>query len=689
MQRHAERSGSVTKGYRPDIDGLRALAVLLVVAYHAWPALVPGGYIGVDVFFVISGYLITRLIIDDIARGQFSVADFYVRRSKRIFPALFAVVSATVILALPLLTPSALAQLGSTVAATAGFFSNVAFWREAGYFDTAAELKPLLHTWSLAVEEQFYVFWPLTLLLLRGRASAKKIILVSIVSSLVLSIYLTGRHQASAFYLLPPRAWELLLGASLSLRYIRVPDAQWVRDSFALAGVSLIGGAAALLDRDSAFPGLNAVFPCVGAMLIIAAGDSKTNKASDWLLARQPVVFIGLISYSLYLWHWPLLVLARIVHRGHLTTQTGIFVVAVAFVAATITWRYIETPFRRRGTNVSASLVLVRYALLLAVLLFVGVGMYASGGLRALASDAVLSAELARYNVNPLSEKCLRWQSDSSPLPGERCITGNSKMSPRLVIWGDSHADALAPGLVGVALSRDYATYQLTMAGCPPLISVEPRGIGADYRPCTEFNRQVIRYIESEPQVKVVVLSARWTLYTENRRYGDDPGPITYLVDDQDVELNAASSKRVFTRGMIATISAIQEMGRQVIVLGTIPPIGVNVPECLARNYLPFSGREACDGDAAQVRHHLEFADAEILRVAGLNRNVCAYFPKQALCPADRCQTVAEGQILYANDDHLTLSGAAFVAKALPVDACLSKVSEESLAGQWPAAGEP
>lgn len=668
-------------GYRSDIDGLRAVAVLSVVAYHAVPWAVPGGFVGVDVFFVISGFLITRLIAADIDRRRFSVASFYVRRTKRIFPVLFVVLFTTLALGWWLLPPSEFAQMGKSMAATAGFVSNIAFWQDTGYFDSAAELKPLLHTWSLAVEEQFYVLWPLTLLLLYRRRLARVAVLAAIALSFAASCYLTVRHQPTAFFLLPPRTWELLLGAALALGYLPALRGAGTRDAAAVAGLVLILASTVLLDASTPFPGWNALYPCLGAALVIAAGDGGDNAAGRWFLGRSPVVFVGLISYSLYLWHWPLLAFARVVFRGALPTSVALAAVAVAALASVLTWRFVERPLRVSGATPAAAPVLLRYAALSIAALVAGLVVQGSGGFRAQASAAVAKTERARYDVNPLSGACLRWQAVTGPLPGEPCLTPAAAGAPRLVIWGDSHADAAAPGFAVRGAATGHATYQLTMAGCPPLIGVELRGAGADYAPCAAFNRQVIEYVTSDPAVDVVALVARWTLYTENQRFGDDPGPITYLVDDADGELSTAASKRVFARALAATVDAIRGSGRRVILLGTIPPIGVNVPDCLARNEMPLSGVVPCDADAARVRSHVAFADAVIERAAA-EPGVCSYLPVEALCRTDRCVSVAGDDILYANDDHLSARGATFLAGAFDFDRCLGSPRRDAMAGQ-------
>jgi peptidoglycan/LPS O-acetylase OafA/YrhL len=658
--------------YRPDIDGLRAIAVLSVVIYHAVPGAMPGGYVGVDVFFVISGYLITKLIAADIERNRFSIASFYVRRTKRIFPALFVVLLTTLVLGFILLTPAELAQLGRTTAATAAFVSNFAFWQDTGYFDTAAETKPLLHTWSLAVEEQFYVLWPLALLLIYRRPLARVWLTVSIAASFAVSVYMTARHQPTAFFLLPPRAWELLVGAVLALGMVPRPSGHSWRTPAALVGLTSIVSATLLFDSSSAFPGWSALLPVLGTALVISAGDGGGNAVARHLLARRAMVFVGLISYSLYLWHWPLLSLARVTQRGHLSVPVALAIVLVATVLSALTWRFVETPLRARGITPAAAPVLTRYALVSVIALLAGLYVHASDGFRASASPELQRIEFARFDVNPLSGPCLRWQSVTGPLPGIECITGDAASDRRMVLWGDSHADAVAPGFVPLAVERGYALHQLTMAGCPPLVAAEVEGRGANYAPCTAFNGQVLEYVSTDPAVDVVVLSARWTLYTENERFGNDPGPISYLVDGDDREWSPAASKRVFARALHATVTALRAAGRDVILLGTIPPLGVNVPDCLARNHRPLSGIVSCDADAAVVRAHVAFADGQVQRVAAAHSGVCTNLPVRAVCGGERCLSTLGDDILYANDDHLSVSGAAFVARHFAFEPCLA-----------------
>ena len=660
--------------YRPDVDGLRAIAIVSVLAYHCSEQVLPGGFIGVDVFFVISGYLITRILASELADGRYSIAAFYVRRAKRILPVLFLVLSTTLALGLVLLTPSELSGMGKTMAATAGFVSNVTFWMDTGYFDTVAERKPLLHTWSLAVEEQFYLLWPVLLAwMTRRRWNIARMLWTGAVLSFALSCYFVVRHQPTAFFLLPGRAWELLMGAALALAVLPPIATRTQRNVSAVAGLAMIVGASLFLGRTSPFPGWNAVLPCVGTALLIHAGSSGETVVGRYLLSRRPVVFVGLISYSLYLWHWPLLSLARITQHGYLTPAQTIGVVALSLVLSVFTWRYVERPFRVHGPIPSAAPVLIRYAFVSVALFALGTFAYRSRGLVEFAPDNIVRTELARYDANPLSDRCLRWQGEAGPLPMSACMTAQTRFKRRMAIWGDSHADAVAPGAVRYANERGYATHQLTMAACPPLLTAEVKGPDVTYEPCAQFNKQVLQYLTRDAQTEVVLLAARWPVYTENTRFGpEDPGPTTFLVDAEDQELSAEASKRVFTRALDSTLNALRAAGKTVLILGTIPAIGINVPACLARNEMPLSDVRECDVDSAAVFPRMQFPDSEIDRIASNRPRVCTFIPKTVMCPNGECMDTYGKEILYANDDHLSTHGALFLSKHFTFDSCLN-----------------
>ncbi len=334
--------------YRPDIDGLRALAVLAVVLYHVEVAAVPGGYVGVDVFFVISGFLITRLVLHDVEAGEFSLARFYERRVRRLFPALFFTVAICFGLAVWLFSPQHLQRFGGSAAATLVGVSNVFFWQESGYFDADASVKPLLHIWSLCVEEQFYLVWPAFLLVLcRLRSNWVRVVamMVAGIGSLVASELLLTVDAAASFYLMPFRVVEFAIGALMVWIVAHQPRNPTWLEPIALAGVALVAYPVFTYTAATPFPGLHALVPCVGTALLIHAG---TARYSGMLVRNVPTVGLGLISYSLYMIHWPIIVFYRYYKFDELSAGESWAIVAVSIVVAFFMYRYIEQPFRRR-----------------------------------------------------------------------------------------------------------------------------------------------------------------------------------------------------------------------------------------------------------------------------------------------------------------------------------------------------
>ena len=338
--------------YRPDIDGLRAIAILLVLFFHGGFRYLSGGFVGVDIFFVISGFLITGIILRETNTGGFSFADFYSRRIRRICPALFLVLTLSIIAALFLLVPQDLQLLGRSLGGAVFFYANWHFYNHVGYFDGPAAEKPLLHTWSLAVEEQFYLVWPLLFIALHHFVSRKAlphVILALLCLSLAASQYILQKDAAAAFYLLPYRAWELLLGAYIAFLYTQAPS-KIIATSFGVLGVAAIAYAAVFFDTATPFPGIHSLIPCAGAALLIFGGQ-RSNIVSSFVLGAKPLRFIGKISYSLYLIHWPLFSLTRMTLDRDTTQGEGLIIIAVSVVAATLSWRFVKSPARRAAVS--------------------------------------------------------------------------------------------------------------------------------------------------------------------------------------------------------------------------------------------------------------------------------------------------------------------------------------------------
>lgn len=439
--------------YRADIDGLRAIAVLCVLFFHFGVETFGGGFIGVDVFFVISGFLITRLIIDSVKEGSFTFSEFYFRRARRLLPALLFTIIASFILGCLIFSPQHLARLGGSGLHGLLSLSNFFFWDESGYFDADSTVKPLLHLWSLSVEEQFYLVWPITLVLLQksslSRFTTPLIFLALGVASWVFAQWCLEHDPSAAFYMLPSRIVEFCIGALMVwLVGFRIPP--WAREVALASGLALIAYAAIFFDSQTPFPGTNALVPCLGTALALLGGTSKFLGAP---LRSRPLVFTGLISYSLYLCHWPLYVFyLYVTEKTQLTTADTILLTLVAFVIATLMYRFVERPFRFPKPGPQAVLASTRFALTCALVAlitaYLTANAWATGGWYWRFGDSENLAEV--FDLDRLRIETIDYNREH--MTGAT-FTGTKK---RILVVGDSHARDVSNGLHQLLASRGY-----------------------------------------------------------------------------------------------------------------------------------------------------------------------------------------------------------------------------------------
>ncbi|WP_297772511.1 acyltransferase family protein, partial [uncultured Roseovarius sp.] len=511
---------SAAIAYRPEIDGLRAIAVLSVVFYHFGLAGIAGGFVGVDVFFVISGFLIGGILWDDIREtGRIRLARFYLRRIRRLAPAYFAMAGVTLVLGWLILLPFEFREFGKSLIAATVYLSNIHFHREAGYFDGLSEEKPLLHTWSLAVEEQFYIVLPfLMLALLRWRASVPVILGGIAVLSLGACIWLTWSMPQATFYLFPFRAWELLAGVLLAIagregswRYALHPALSWV-------GLALILGSVVFI-RAEGFPGWQALGPVLGTVLILLNGReaNPVNRA----LAHPGPVFIGLISYSLYLWHWPVFVLSSYWRGGYGGSVEAAGWLLLAVVLSVLSWRYVERPVRHmRGGNRA---LVGGTVLASAGLLALGAVLWRGDGLPARFPPEHGTHIAASGDFNQDWSRCT--VPDTGPLAGvETCPIG-PEGAAQVLIWGDSHLRAMKEGLEAAAWLAERPALILWHAGCPPLFGVEKTesaATPAQDAACTETNQVIREGLAQIESLEVLLLVGRWSYYAEGQGVGRD-----------------------------------------------------------------------------------------------------------------------------------------------------------------------
>jgi len=492
--------------YRPDIDGLRAVAVLLVVFHHAFPQVLKGGFIGVDVFFVISGFLISTIIFQSLEQGAFSFLDFYKRRVKRIFPALSLVLIASFVCGWFVLLPADYKQLGKHMAAGAAFVSNFAFWSESGYFDSGSKLKPLLHLWSLGIEEQYYIFWPFIVLYAwKRKISLFKVCLVLLALSFAINIFTAKNNAVAAFYSPMSRFWELLIGSVLaytSLQTAKTPKSTHAANWEAWVGVAFLAIGVYFINPERRFPGFWALFPTLAAYLLIKAGPKAWF--NQVVLSNRLFVWVGLISFPLYLWHWPLLVFAEI-KLGALGVSTKLGLIVMSVMLSWFTYRFVERPIRFGNLIVETKKIpLALCAILLAIAMLGGYTYQRDGfGLRFPKFIQALLNNQPKLDEGWRTGQCILDQGHPSSEFSPICVDKDKR--PLLFLWGDSHAAALYPGLKHLQDTGAYAfgVAQRTGAVCPPIIG--------DARPwCNEINTDSFKLIK-ELKPEIVMMYAYWS----------------------------------------------------------------------------------------------------------------------------------------------------------------------------------
>lgn len=600
--------------YRPEIDGLRAVAVLPVVLFHAGFDVFSGGYVGVDVFFIISGFLITGLIREDLAAGRFSILGFYERRVRRILPALAAVSLITSAVAFAVMLPSFIVDFSRSLVAVSTFVSNLYFWKFSGYFDASAALRPMLHTWSLAVEEQFYVFMPIAAWIVYRYCARLWLWIfgLALLASFALSVYATQAAPTANFFMLPTRAWELLLGAMFASIPRRVPQGN-VDQIGSLAGLGLILWAVFAYDEATPFPGVAALAPCIGSVLIIYFADPQTTFVGR-ILSSRPAIWMGLISYSLYLVHWPIAVFWR-----YLTLQEPGLLGATAITAASIplaylSWRYVEQPFRKRTSASSLRVVLTGLAALAAIGLIGAYGWATGGTLTHFGASVARKEPMGNTWRNG---QCF-YETQPNAAWNPRACEINPEGTLPVLLWGDSFAAHYTPGIeASLANGGTAHVYEYTAAGCPPALAYYSQA-----RPwCTDFNRNALNEIE-KLGIKRVILSARWV---DLRRRGLEQ--------------------------LESTLVALKKLDVETFVIGQSPIFITDVSVIGARG---------------NDKWYSTVDDTLNVQLKALAEKDGAKFidPTSALCRGETCDIRVDGQYLYFDYGHFGDFGSARAAKA-------------------------
>jgi len=636
--------------YRAEIDGLRAVAIIPVVLFHAGFDIFSGGFVGVDVFFVISGYLITTIILMEMEQGSFSVLHFYERRARRILPALFLVMMVSLPFAWWWLLPSDMLDFSQSLIAVATSSSNILFWHESGYWGGVNELKPMLHTWSLAVEEQYYVIFPLFLMLMwRFR---KRWILATFLGfaamSLGISQWAAYHFPVLNFFMLPTRGWELAIGASIAFYFLyrkRVMRSMLshaaVDEAMGFIGLFMIVYAVLAFDSQLPFPGLYALIPTMGTALIILFASPQTMVGR--ILGTRIMVFVGLISYSAYLWHQPMLAFAR--HRSLTAPSQGLLgaLVVVSFLFAYLSWRYVENPFRKRG-GISRKNIFVMA--ILGSLVFIGIGLtgHLTGGFShrmAENGQYLQSIEDKLVGNKGLGEAC-----DGS-FASQQCKTAEY---PEIAVWGDSFAMALIPGIM--ASNPDVKMIQMTKSVCGPFFNLAP--IERNYpeawaRECLAFSGQVRQWLKGHHSVRYVVLSSPFNQYLSQGR--------VLLTRKGDV---VKATHDLVLNEFKKTLDELKSMGISPIVISPPPENSSNIGRCLAKTEMFGGDLDTCNFridklSLKSVNAYRFLREIEVqYRVLFLNRLMCDH---------SVCKTHIGASYIYRDDGHLSIEGSLRLGK--------------------------
>lgn len=647
--------------YRPDIDGLRAIAVLAVVFFHAFPKKVAGGFIGVDIFFVISGFLISTIILNGHAAGRFSYQDFYIRRIRRIFPALILVLSFCFVVGWFSLFPDEFRQLGKQMAAGGLFVSNFALWNESGYFDVVAERKPLLHLWSLGIEEQFYIFWPMIVGLIWARRFTLALLLAILAASFLLNVFLTGHDATAAFYFPLSRFWELLTGAALAWLTLNRPAAlAGYGNVRAAAGLGLLVVGFACITRANAFPGFWALLPALGAMLLISAGEHAwINRV---LLSNRFMVSVGLVSYPLYLWHWPLMAFIRILKNEELSTKYATNAIVLSVLLAWLTYRFVETPIRKNGAMKTQALLLTVFML---VPLLAGLAAYSCNGFAqrkaaTVASQAMLD-EVKWFRETVASDGSCSRRAGIPESETRQLVCLATDARPHYLIIGDSHAMAFNSSAV---LGRTaFSSVLMGQHGCLPFADYTtrtPTELSAG-KACREAARAAIDFAKKTPAIRTVVLLTRGPFYFSGSGFGIEGRNDMAIYDSAD---RLTDSRRAFVDGYSQTVRELLAAGKHVVFFVDWPELGMDPSGCIGTRLITL-GRAAPKSDCTNPLAVVQERQADYRRLIGeiqaRNPEMLTYDPLPRFCEGNTCYGKRGGHVYYFDKDHLGVAGSSLL----------------------------
>lgn len=646
--------------YRPDIDGLRAFAIIAVIVFHFCGSLLPSGYVGVDVFFVISGFLITKIILKNQAQNNFSFTEFYLRRIRRIFPALFAMLFCSFLLGLLILTSGDMMWFTKGLSFASLQISNLFFQRNVDYFNEGRNFEPLLHTWSLGVEEQFYLLMPLVIVIFSRFAKNKNLPLYALVglslASLCASQYLVFANQKVAFFSLFSRFWELGVGCLAAFANANKLSNRTNNLLGCLGAELLVISLFAI--KQSNFPGFVALAPCLGAALVIFTGESRQTLTAKFF-SNKILVFIGKISYSLYLWHLPVLVFYKeYTNQTTLNFSTSAALVCAIFLISYCSWRFIETPFRKsyvfsKENRFSLNLFKHPFCVALLCILFFtslkSVSKKTHGFSFRLAQSEILTIpNLDQYAASKKADLCGMDKTNTKFPDIEECIVGKNTKNFEVAIFGDSHAGHFSPSVINWAAKRGMSTATFYFSACVPLLTSDHQ-LNKTPR-CWEYREKVLQILKERPHIKYVFLGSIWAANSKE----------------------AENNKELFRENFAATLQAVTSLNKKFIILGRVPDFNPNASglspfKCFERELTPMQkiisipSPNCSEIPLAKLQQQQDFANLMQNEISKY-RNVFYFDSFPYFCDAEKCSAVKNGKLLYADKGHINANGAEYIS---------------------------
>jgi len=640
--------------YRKDIDGLRAIAVSAVIFSHLNIPGFAGGFVGVDIFFVISGFLITTIILNQ--SETFSIVNFYARRIRRILPVLFVVIAFVMAIGALIFNFRAFKDLGQSVTATSLFLSNILFWYRGGYFSTSSIEKPLLHTWSLAVEEQFYILFPILIIVIRKFLFQRYFLILLLIgfTSLVASIWSVNKYPDATFYLAPTRAWELIAGSLLAFEVKAPIHIKINKNIIATLGIFLIAYSILIFNEKTIFPGFNAIFPVLGTVLLIHSAKVEKTVISK-VLETKALVFIGLISYSLYLWHWPVVAFSKYYLLRELNKNDILTILLIILILSIISFKFIEQPFRRDSLfKNKLSIPFIFFGVVTLIFALSGLWVSVENGMPYRYSDA--NADIMRIEKRDAELlKFIEARTENG-----KVLLGDDTALPTFILWGDSHAQALMPAIS--AMANKYSMSGFGVPGHPPVVDLDIMELPYSE---AERNEVIMSFIKNRPELKTVIIAARWAMYANGNQFKNESPKINHqLRDVTNANISETKNSEILRLGLTKTIRALLQMNRKVFIVMDVPEIGFNVP---ALHFVSHIKREDYSFLLPTKNEYIERNQKvrEIFSELELLNGVAIINPEINLFEENGRVKVKMGKyLLYKDDDHLSVDGAEFVAPA-------------------------